>query len=102
MATRVTSAIPSFYRRVITNIREGPLAGKWLFAWVFLSQLGRLIQHITKQLSGSGLHRPSYDSEVSQHNLRVEHLGVLTAAFNGGNREGGGKLGIGSANTTAG
>lgn len=65
MASSVTAARPSFYRRAITNIREGPLAGKWLFAWIFLSQLGHLIEHIAKQLSGSGLLGPAFDSEVS-------------------------------------
>lgn len=65
MATRVTSAIPSLYLRAITNIRAGPLAGKWLFAWVFLSQLGHLIEHIAKQLTGGGLLGASFDSELS-------------------------------------
>lgn len=65
MATRVKPAIPTLYGRVITLIREGPLGGKWLFVWVFLSQLGHLIEHIAKQLSGAGLFGPSLDTEVS-------------------------------------
>jgi hypothetical protein len=65
VAAHVTSTIRGFYRRSITKIRTGPLAGKWLFAWVFLSQLGHLIEHIAKQISGSGLLGPSFDSEVS-------------------------------------
>lgn len=50
---------------MIALIREGPLAGTWLFGWVFLSQLAHLIEHIAKQLSGSGLLGPSFDSEFS-------------------------------------
>lgn len=65
MATRAASAIPSLYRRVITNIREGPLAGKWLLAWVFLAQLGHLFEHIAKQLTGSGVFGSDFDSEIS-------------------------------------
>lgn len=65
VTTRVTPATPGLYRRLIVNIREGPLAGRWLFAWVFLSQLGHLIEHIAKKLSGSGLLGASFDSEVS-------------------------------------
>lgn len=50
---------------MIANIREGPLGGKWLFPWVFLAQLGHLIEHIAKQIGGAGLLGPSFDSEVS-------------------------------------
>jgi hypothetical protein len=50
---------------VIGNIREGPLAGKWLFAWVFLSQLGHLIEHISVAIQGKALLGPQFDSELS-------------------------------------
>jgi len=53
------------YRRGISAIRNGPLQGRWLFAWVFVSQLGHLIEHIAKQLIGAGLLGASFDSEVS-------------------------------------
>jgi hypothetical protein len=65
MATCVTSAVPSLYRRVITNVRAGPLAGKWLFAWVFLAQLGHLIEHISVAIQGKALLGPQFDSELS-------------------------------------
>lgn len=61
----VTSPKGTAYGRVIQTFRNGPLAGKWLFAWVFLLQLGHLIEHIAKQLSGAGLFGPSLDTEVS-------------------------------------
>ncbi|HEV8535923.1 MAG TPA: hypothetical protein VGR87_09435 [Candidatus Limnocylindria bacterium] len=53
------------YQRLIQAIRDGPLAGRWLFAWVFLAQLGHLIEHIAKRLTGSGLFGSNFDSEVS-------------------------------------
>lgn len=37
----------------------------WLFGWVFAAQVGHLIEHIAKQVSGSGLLGPSFDSELS-------------------------------------
>jgi hypothetical protein len=46
-------------------MREGPLAGKWLFAWVFLAQLGHLIEHISVAIQGKGLLGPQFDSELS-------------------------------------
>lgn len=51
--------------RPIQAIRNGPFAGRWLFAWAFLAQLGHLIEHIAKQLSGSGLLGPNFDNELS-------------------------------------
>lgn len=41
------------------------LGGLWLFAWVFLAQLGHLIEHIAKQISGSGPLGSAFDSELS-------------------------------------
>jgi hypothetical protein len=53
------------YRRAIHAIRSGPLAGRWLFAWVFLAQLGHLLEHIAKRLTGSGVFGSQFDSEMS-------------------------------------
>jgi len=65
MAAGVTSPRRSLYRRVKDAVRRGPLAGRWLFAWAFFAQVGHLIEHIAKQLSGAGLLGPSFDSEIS-------------------------------------
>lgn len=46
-------------------LRSGPFAGIWLFAWVFAAQLGHLIEHIAKAITGSGLLGRSFDSELS-------------------------------------
>ena len=61
----VTTARPSRYRRVIANVRKGPLAGRWLFALVFLAQLGHLIEHVSVAIQGKGLLGPQFDSELS-------------------------------------
>lgn len=65
MNRQVTRSRPISYPRVITRIRNGPLAGRWLFAWVFLAQLGHLLEHIAKQLTGSGVFGSQFDSEIS-------------------------------------
>lgn len=53
------------WRDAIAVLRAGPLAGLWLFAWVFLAQLGHLVEHIAKAIAGQGLLGPSFDSELS-------------------------------------
>src|SRR6266571_3873810 len=53
------------YLRILSAMRSGPLAGRWLFAWVFLAQLGHLIEHISVRLQGRGLLGASFDSELS-------------------------------------
>jgi len=60
-------------------LRSGPLAGLWLFAWVFLAQLGHLIEHIAKAITGAGLLGPSFDSEASHllFNGAIAILSVL-------------------------
>ncbi len=42
------------WRGASALLRSGPLAGLWLFAWVFLAQLGHLIEHIAKAITGAG------------------------------------------------
>ena len=49
----------------IHAFRSGPLGGTWLFAWVFLAQLGHLIEHISVAIQGRGLLGPMFDSELS-------------------------------------
>jgi len=51
----------------------------WLFAWVFLAQLGHLIEHIAKAITGAGLLGPSFDSEASHllFNGAIAILSVL-------------------------
>lgn len=39
--------------------------GRWLFAWVLLAQVGHLIEHIAKTITGSGLLGSALDSELS-------------------------------------
>jgi hypothetical protein len=80
MHALVTIERGSSYRRVIQAIREGPLAGRWLFAWVFLAQLGHLIEHIAKQLTGSGLLGSEFDSEIS-HLLFNGAIAVLSVVL---------------------
>lgn len=46
-------------------MRTGPFAGLWLFGWVFAAQLGHLIEHIAKAITGAGLLGASFDSELS-------------------------------------
>jgi hypothetical protein len=53
------------YGGVVQAIRGGPLAGRWLFAWVFLAQLGHLIEHISVALQGKPLLGSAFDSELS-------------------------------------
>lgn len=67
------------YRQVIQTIRGGPLAGRWLFAWVFLAQLGHLIEHISVAIQGRGLIGPQFDSELSHlfFNCAIAVLSVV-------------------------
>ena len=53
------------FRHAIARIRSGPFAGRWLFAWVFLTQLGHLGEHISVAIQGRPLLGPAFDSEVS-------------------------------------
>jgi hypothetical protein len=53
------------YRTAISTIRRGPLQGRWLFAWVFLAQLGHLIEHISVAIQGKALLGSQFDSELS-------------------------------------
>jgi hypothetical protein len=46
-------------------VRNGPLEGRWLFAWAFLAQLGHLLEHIAKRLTGAGVFGSELDSEIS-------------------------------------
>ena len=62
---RVTSARRNPYRTLTQIVRSGPLAGRWLFAWVFLAQLGHLIEHISVAIQGKPLLGPQFDSELS-------------------------------------
>ena len=70
------------YQRLILAIRNGPLAGRWLFAWAFLAQLGHLLEHIAKQLTGSGVFGSDFDSEVSHlvFNGAIALLSLLLVA----------------------
>ncbi len=71
-------------RSAAAFVRNGPLAGLWLFVWVFAAQLGHLIEHIAKAITGAGLLGPSFDSEVSHllFNSAIAVLGlVLVAAY---------------------
>jgi hypothetical protein len=47
------------------TVRAGSLAGRWLFAWVILAQLGHLIEHISVAIQGKPLLGPQFDSELS-------------------------------------
>ena len=71
---------PERWRRGVALLREGPLAGLWLFAWVLLAQLGHLIEHIAKAITGSGLLGPSLDSELS-HLLFNGAIAILSVVL---------------------
>jgi hypothetical protein len=58
----------------------GPLGGLWLFAWVFLAQLGHLVEHIAKAITGAGLLGPSFDNELS-HLLFNAAIAVLAVVL---------------------
>ena len=53
------------FQRALVRIRSGPLAGRWVFAWVFLAQLGHLIEHISVAIQGKALLGPRFDTELS-------------------------------------
>lgn len=59
------SATRLSYERIIAVLRGGPLQGLWLFAWVFLAQLGHLIEHISVAIKGSGLFGSAADTELT-------------------------------------
>lgn len=82
MADQVQTESSSAYSRTVQAIREGPLAGRWLFAWVLLAQLGHLFEHIAKQLTGSGVFGSEFDSEVSHlaFNGAIALLSLLLVA----------------------
>lgn len=67
-------------RSVTALVRNGPLAGLWLFVWVFAAQLGHLIEHIAKAITGSGLLGASLDSELS-HFLFNGAIAVLAVVL---------------------
>jgi hypothetical protein len=70
---------PRFLDRVVAELRTGPFQGRWLFGWVFLAQFGHLIEHIAKQLTGSGLLGTAFDSEASHlvFNSAVAVMSIL-------------------------
>jgi hypothetical protein len=74
------SATHLSYARVIAILRGGPLQGLWLFAWVFLAQLGHLIEHISVAIKGSGLFGPAADTEFT-HLLFNGAIAVLAIAL---------------------
>ncbi|MGH2473302.1 MAG: hypothetical protein ACRD1T_01160 [Acidimicrobiia bacterium] len=76
------AASPTFerrltYRKAVRTIRSGPLAGRWLFAWVFLAQLGHLLEHISVAIQGKALLGAQFDSELS-HLLFNGAIAVLS------------------------
>lgn len=78
----ILSSVSGRYGKAVAIARGGPLGGLWLFACVFLAQLGHLIEHIAKAISGGGLLGPSFDSEVSHllFNGAIALLAVLLLA----------------------
>jgi hypothetical protein len=71
---------PRLYSRVIAFLRAGPLQGPWFFAWIFLAQLGHLIEHISVAIKGSGLFGPSADTELT-HLLFNGAIAVLAVVL---------------------
>ena len=65
MNSEPTTANRLSYQRLIQAVRVGPLGGLWLFAYVFLAQLGHLVEHIAKQVTGAGVFGAALDSEPS-------------------------------------
>jgi hypothetical protein len=70
----------ALYGWTVAGVRKGPLSGRWLFAWVFLAQLGHLIEHISKAIQGQGLLGAQFDSELS-HLLFNGAIGILSIAL---------------------
>jgi hypothetical protein len=68
------------YRRAIRAIRSGPLAGRWLFAWVFMAQLAHLIEHISVAIQGRALLGSQFDSELS-HLLFNNAIAILSVVL---------------------
>lgn len=50
---------------MIERLSSGPLRGRWLFALVFMAQLGHLGEHIAVAIQGKALLSPQFDSELS-------------------------------------
>lgn len=66
--------------RSVELVRNGPLGGLWLFAWVFLAQLGHLVEHISVAIQGKGLLGSQFDTELS-HLLFNSAIAVLALAL---------------------
>jgi hypothetical protein len=80
MFDRATIGQGLSYQQLIQATRKGPLAGRWLFAWVFLAQLGHLIEHISVAVQGKGLLGTQFDSELS-HLLFNNAIAILAVAL---------------------
>src|ERR1700737_3111105 len=80
MFDRTTIGHGVSYHQLLQSIRSGPLAGRWLFAWVFLAQLGHLIEHISVAIQGRGLLGSQFDSELS-HLLFNGAIAMLSVAL---------------------
>jgi hypothetical protein len=61
-------------------VRSGPLGGLWLFAYVYLAQLGHLIEHISVAIQGHALLGTEFDSELS-HLLFNSIIAILSVAL---------------------
>lgn len=67
------------FASVSNAIRRGPLGGVWLFAWVFVAQVGHLAEHISVAIQGRALLGREFDSELSHllFNSAIALLAVL-------------------------
>jgi hypothetical protein len=68
------------YQSFVAGLRRGPFQGRWLFAWVFMAQLGHLIEHISVAIQGRGLLGSQFDSELS-HLLFNGAIAVLAVVL---------------------
>lgn len=66
--------------RALRAVRAGPLGGLWLFVYVFLAQLGHLVEHISVAVQGHGLLGAQLDSELS-HLLFNSAIAILCVAL---------------------
>lgn len=66
-SVEVASRLDTYSSRwsIASTVSRGPLRGTWLFAWMFAAQLGHLVEHIAKALTGSGLLGSGFDNETS-------------------------------------